>query len=99
MQHQSVSPIVAGILVGLILFFPAGVLFAKVRKGWGEVRSAKAGVPKARKSALKATGQALLLGGLLVVVGIGLIGTHRHDQPTPHPTQTPILRPANTAAP
>jgi hypothetical protein len=99
MQHQSVSPIVAGIFVGLILAFPAGILFAKLRKGWGDVRSAKAGVPKARKTAWKATGQALLVGGLLVAVGVGLIGAHRHDTPAQSPSPTPILRPVNPSAP
>ncbi len=74
---MSVSATVAGVLVGLVVGFPAGVLFAVARRGWTDVGAAKRAVPTARRTARARTREALVLGFLLAVVGAVAVGITR----------------------
>ncbi len=72
------SAMVGGVLVGVVAGFPAGILFVTVRKAWGDVRTAKKSVPKARKGAWGRTREAVLL-TFLLAVGVALAIGARHD--------------------
>ncbi len=74
---MSLSSTVGGVLTGLVVGFPAGVLFAMARRGWTDVANAKKAVPTARKTAVSRTGEALVLGVLLAIVGAVAIGIAR----------------------
>lgn len=74
---MSVTSTVAGVLIGLVVGFPAGVLYAVARRGWTDLAGAKKAVPTARKTAYNRTREALLLGGLLAIVGAVAIGIAR----------------------
>lgn len=58
----------AGVLVGLVAGFPAGVLYAVARRAWSDVGVTKSAVPNLQRSAWGFTGQAIFLGFLLAVV-------------------------------
>jgi hypothetical protein len=74
---MSVSSTVAGVLIGLVVGFPAGMLFAIARRGWTDLTGAKKAVPTARKVAFTRTREAVILGALLAVVGAVAIGIAR----------------------
>jgi hypothetical protein len=77
-MDASVNATVAGVLVGLVAGFPAGMLFVSLKRAWSEVGTAKAAVPKARKGAWGRTRDALVL-GFLLAVGLAIaIGRVRH---------------------
>ena len=77
MMAMSVSPLVTGVLIGIVVGFPAGVLYAVARRGWTDVAGAKKAVPGARKVAMTRTREALVLGFALAVVGAVAIGLAR----------------------
>jgi hypothetical protein len=74
---MNLSSTVGGVLIGLIVGFPAGVLFASARRGWADVGTAKRTVPTARKAARARTREALVLGFLLAIFGAVAIGIAR----------------------
>jgi hypothetical protein len=74
---MNVSATVAGVLIGLVIGFPAGVLFAVARRGWNDVGTAKRAIPTARRNARARTREALILGLLLAVVGAVAVGIAR----------------------
>jgi hypothetical protein len=74
---MTITSTLAGVLIGLVVGFPAGVLFAVARRGWNDVGAAKRAVPTARKTAFKRTREALFLGLLLFVAGAVAIGIYR----------------------
>jgi hypothetical protein len=78
MAPMSVSPIVVGVLIGIVVGFPGGVLYAMARRGWTDLGGAKRAVPTARKTAFTRTREALILGFALAVVGAVAIGLARH---------------------
>lgn len=78
MTGMSVSPLVTGVLIGVVVGFPGGMLYAKMRRGWTDVAGAKKAVPGARKVALTRTREALILGFALAVAGAVAIGLARH---------------------
>jgi hypothetical protein len=71
---MSVSLTVAGVLIGIVVGFPAGMLYSTARRGWIDVAGAKKAVPTARKTAMSRTREALVLGFLLAIVGAVAIG-------------------------
>jgi len=74
---MTITSTLAGVLIGLVVGFPAGVLYAVARRGWTDVGAAKKAVPTARKTAFKRTREALFLGLLLFIVGAVAIGIYR----------------------
>jgi hypothetical protein len=72
-----ITSTVAGVLIGLVIGFPAGLLFAVARRGWTDVGAAKRAIPTARRNARARTREALLLGLLLFIVGAVAIGIAR----------------------
>jgi hypothetical protein len=89
-MNGTVTPILAGFLIGLVAGFPGGMLFARVRRGWSDVSSAKAGVPKARRSAWTVTRQAIILGLLLALAAAAMLGAHRNrTEPGRHAAPAP----------
>jgi hypothetical protein len=75
---MSVSPIMVGVLIGIVVGFPGGALYAIARRGWTDLSGAKKAVPTARKTALSRTREGLILGFALAVVGAVAIGLARH---------------------
>jgi uncharacterized membrane protein len=67
----------AGVLVGLVAGFGAGILYSVMRRAWKDVGTAQGAVPKLKKSAWGRSGEALFLGFLLVVAVAYALGT-RH---------------------
>lgn len=74
---SSVSPLIVGILIGVVVGFPGGMLYAKARRGWTDVSAAKKAIPTARKAALLRTREALILGLFLAIAGAVAIGLAR----------------------
>jgi hypothetical protein len=74
---MSVSSTVLGVLIGLVVGFPAGMLYAAARRGWTDVRTAKRAIPTARRTARARTREALILGLLLFVAGAVAVGIAR----------------------
>ena len=66
-----------GVLIGVVVGFPGGVLYATVRRSWTDFSGARKAIPIARKTALARTREALLLGLALAVVGAVAIGIAR----------------------
>jgi len=67
-----------GVLIGIVVGFPGGVLYAVARRGWTDLAGAKKAVPTARKTAFNRTREGLILGFALAVVGAVAIGLARH---------------------
>ena len=75
MMPMDPSPLVTGVLIGIVVGFPGGMLYAAFRRGWTDVAGAKKVVPAARKIAMVKTRELLVLGFILAValaVAIGL---------------------------
>jgi hypothetical protein len=75
MTATHLSPAVIGVLIGLIVGFPAGALYASARRSWSDLSGARKAIPIARKTAWTRTRQAVVLGFALAVVaaiGIGI---------------------------
>ena len=70
---------VAGVLIGLVCGVPAGMLVAGVRRSWADVSTAKGKVPEARKVARGKTGQAFVLGFLLLIAFALALGAARGE--------------------
>ena len=87
----TVSPIVSGVLIGLVAGFPGGMLFARVRRGWSDVSSAKAGVPKARKTAWTLTRQAIILGLLLALAAVAMLSAQRNRTTPGNHASRPVV--------
>ena len=60
-----------GLLVGLVGGAFGGMVLASVKRAWSDVGTARAGVPKARKTAWGRTKQAVLL-CFLLAIGVAL---------------------------
>jgi hypothetical protein len=75
---MNASPIIVGVLVGIVVGFPGGVLYANVRRAWTDLSGARKAVPGARKIALSRTREALILGVLLAITLGVAIGLARH---------------------
>ena len=72
---MSSNPLTVGVLIGIVVGFPAGVLYAVARRSWTDFTGAKKAIPAARKAAWNRIREALILGALLTIVaavGIGL---------------------------
>jgi hypothetical protein len=76
---MSVSPIVVGVLIGIVVGFPGGVLYAIARRSWTDVAGAKKAVPTARRTAFTRTREAVILCFALAVVGAVAIGLARRQ--------------------
>ena len=76
-ERMVLSATVTGVLIGIVVGFPAGVLFSAMRRGWSDVGTAKRAVPTARRHARARTREALILGLLLFIVGAVAIGIAR----------------------
>jgi hypothetical protein len=76
-KRMVISATVTGVLIGIVVGFPAGVLYAVARRGWTDHTAAKKAVPTARRVAFRRTREALILGVLLAVVGAVAIGIAR----------------------
>jgi hypothetical protein len=74
---MTITATLAGVLIGLVVGFPAGVLFSVARRGWTDVGAAKRAIPTARRTSFKRTREALFLGLLLFIVGAVAIGIAR----------------------
>jgi hypothetical protein len=74
---MTITATVAGVLIGLVVGFPAGVLFSAMRRGWSDVGTAKRAVPTARRHARARTREALVLGLLLFIAGAVAVGIAR----------------------
>jgi hypothetical protein len=74
---MTITATFAGVLIGLVVGFPAGVLFSAMRRGWSDVGTAKRAIPTARRHARARTKEALVLGLLLFIVGAVAIGIAR----------------------
>jgi hypothetical protein len=71
------SPIVVGVLIGIVVGFPGGMLFAAARRSWTDFFVARKAIPVVRKTALLRTREALILGLLLAIAGAVAIGVAR----------------------
>ena len=56
-----------GVLIGIVVGFPGGMLYSAFRRGWTDVAGAKKAVPGARKIAMGKTREFLVLGFILAV--------------------------------
>jgi len=74
---MTITATLAGVLIGLVVGFPAGVLFSAMRRGWSDVGTAKRAIPTARRHARARTREALVLGLLLFIAGVVAIGIAR----------------------
>ena len=74
---SNVSPLILGVLIGVVVGFPAGMLYAKARRGWTDVSTAKKAMPVVRRAALLRTREALILGLFLAIAGAVAIGLAR----------------------
>jgi hypothetical protein len=74
---MNASPVAVGVLIGILVGFPGGMLYGAVRRAWTDFSGAKKAVPGARKLALSRTREALVFGLLLAVVGAVAIGLAR----------------------
>jgi hypothetical protein len=75
--RMTVSTTITGVLIGLVIGFPAGWLYATTRRSWNDLRTARKGVPTARKNAVNRTREALILIFILAIVGAVGIGIAR----------------------
>jgi hypothetical protein len=73
------SPIVVGVLIGIVVGFPGGVLYAAARRSWADYSGAKKTTAGVRKTAFTRTREALVLGFFLAIVGAVAIGIARHQ--------------------
>ena len=75
MTPMNPGQLVTGVLIGIVVGFPGGMLYAAFRRGWADVAGAKKAVPGARKVARTKTREFVVLGFILAValaVAIGL---------------------------
>jgi hypothetical protein len=75
MTSMDPSPLVTGVLIGIVVGFPGGMLYSAFRRSWTDVAGAKKAIPGARKIAMNRTREFLVLGVILAValaVAIGL---------------------------
>lgn len=63
-----------GLLAGVVLGFPAGVLFTLVRAAWNDHTGARAKAAEAGRTKWRLPGQGLLLGFLLAVAAALTLG-------------------------
>jgi hypothetical protein len=74
---MNVTSTITGVLIGLVVGFPGGMLYSAARRGWADLATAKKGIPVARKNAFVRTREAVILGVLLAIVGAVAIGIAR----------------------
>ena len=72
------SPIIVGVLIGIAVGFPGGMLYASARRAWTDLSGARKAIPGARKIAFTRTREALILGILLAIATGIAIGVARH---------------------
>ena len=72
------SPIIVGVLIGIAVGFPGGVLYASARRAWTDLSGARKAIPVARRIAFTRTREALILGVLLAIATGVAIGLARH---------------------
>ena len=72
------SPIIVGVLIGIAVGFPGGVLYASARRAWTDLSGARKAVPVSRKIAFTRTREAVILGVLLAIATGVAIGLARH---------------------
>jgi hypothetical protein len=77
MMFMDPSPLVTGVLIGIVVGFPGGMLYSGFRRAWADASGAKKAVPGARKIAMGKTREFLILGFILAVVLATAIGLAR----------------------
>jgi ABC-type dipeptide/oligopeptide/nickel transport system permease component len=75
---MQVTPVVTGVLIGIVVGFPAGMLYAVARRSWKDHNTTKAGMPGLRKAAFARSREFVVFGFLLAVAAaIGIGATRR----------------------
>jgi hypothetical protein len=75
---MNASPITVGVLIGIVVGFPGGMLYANARRAWTDLTGARKAIPVARKIALSRAREGLILGVLLAITLGVAIGLARH---------------------
>jgi hypothetical protein len=73
-MDRSTHVTLGGFLIGALVGFGVGFLYAVVRRAWRDLAGARAGVGTASKSAWARTGDFLILGFFLAVIAALALG-------------------------
>jgi len=75
---MNASPTIVGVLIGIVVGFPGGMLYATARRAWTDLSGARKAIPVARTIAFTRAREALILGVLLAIATGVAIGLARH---------------------